>query len=224
MTSNARTLTLFDATIGKKAIVAVTGLVLFGFVIVHMVGNLQVFLGPEALNAYAEKLKSIPLLLWTARSVLLVSVILHVAFSISLVLESNRARPVAYRTKHSIATSYAARTMKFSGPLLAVFILYHLAHFTWPGVAMGAYQHQPHDVYANFVNAFRVPWVTAIYLVAQVMLGLHLYHGAWSLFQTLGLNHPRYNRLREVLPRVLAFTVVAGNVVMPLAVLVGIIR
>jgi succinate dehydrogenase / fumarate reductase cytochrome b subunit len=224
MNSNARSLTLFDATIGKKAIVAVTGIVLFGFVVVHMLGNLQVFLGPEALNGYAEKLKSIPLVLWGARSVLLISVVLHIAFSIQLVLESNQARPVAYRTKHSIATSYAARTMKFSGPLLALFIVYHLAHFTWPGVAMGAYQHDPHDVYGNFVNGFRVPWVTAIYLVAQAALGLHLYHGAWSLFQTLGLNHPRYNRVRQNLPRALAFLVVAGNVSMPLAVLAGIIR
>lgn len=224
MNSNARPLTLFDATIGKKAIVAVTGVVLFGFVIVHMLGNLQVFLGPEALNSYAEKLKSIPLVLWGARSVLLASVVLHIVFSIQLVLEASQARPVAYRTKHSIATTYAARTMKYSGPLLALFIVYHLAHFTWPGVAMGAYQHDPHDVYANFVNGFRVPWVTAIYLVAQVMLGLHLYHGAWSLFQTLGLNHPRYNRVRTTLPRALAIIVVLGNVIMPLAVLAGIIR
>jgi succinate dehydrogenase / fumarate reductase, cytochrome b subunit len=224
MNSNARSLTLFDATIGKKAIVAVTGIVLFGFVIVHMLGNLQVYLGPEVMNAYAAMLKSNALVLWGARSVLLLSVVLHVVFSIQLVLESNQARPVAYRTKHSIATSYAARTMKFSGPLLALFILYHLAHFTWPGVAMGAYQHDPQDVYGNFVNGFRVPWVTAIYLVAQAALGLHLYHGAWSLFQTLGLNHPRYNRLRVTLPRALAFLVVAGNVSMPLAVLAGIIR
>jgi succinate dehydrogenase cytochrome b subunit len=225
MNSNARTLTLFDATIGKKAIVAVTGLVLFGFVIAHMLGNLQVFLGPEAMNGYAETLRQMPFhLLWVARLVLLVSVVLHIVFSIRLVLESNQARPVGYRAKQSAATSYAARTMKFSGPLLALFIVYHLAHFTWPGVAMAAYQHDPHDVYSNFVNGFRVPWVTAVYLVAQVMLGLHLYHGAWSLFQTLGLNHPRYNGLREALPRALAFLVVTGNVIMPIAVLVGIIR
>lgn len=224
MNSNARSLTLFDAAIGKKAVVAVTGVVLFGFVIVHMLGNLQMFLGPEVMNGYAATLKSNALILWGARSVLLLSVVLHIAFSIQLVLESNQARPVAYRTKHSIATSYAARTMKFSGPLLALFIVYHLAHFTWPGVAMAAYQHDPHDVYSNFVNGFRVPWVTAIYLLAQTALGLHLYHGAWSLFQTLGLSHPRYNRLRENLPRAVAFMVVSGNVILPLAVLAGIIR
>src|SRR5688572_26355180 len=123
MNTNARTLTLFDAAIGKKAIVAVTGLVLFGFVIVHMLGNLQVYLGPEVMNAYAATLKSNALILWGARSVLLLSVVLHIAFSIQLVLESIQARPVAYLSKHSIATTYAARTMKFSGPLLALFIL-----------------------------------------------------------------------------------------------------
>jgi len=223
-TTTARTYSLFDAKIGKKAIVAVTGIVLFGFVIVHMLGNLQIFLGPEAINSYAASLREVPALLWTARAVLLAAVVLHIVFSIQLTLDANAARPVAYRGRKSVATTYAARTMKFSGPLLAVFILYHLAHFTWPGVAMGDYQHSPHDVYANVVRGFSVPWVVAIYLVAQVMLGLHLYHGAWSLFQSLGLNHPRYNRLREALPRALAFTVVIGNVVMPLAVLVGIVR
>lgn len=218
-----RTLTFHDASIGKKALVALTGLILFGFVIGHMLGNLQVFLGPAALNGYAESLRKLGPLLWAARLVLLASVVLHISLSMSLVAQADRARGVGYRLKQSLATTYAARTMKWTGPLLAAFILYHLAHFTWPGVAMGPYVHEPHDVYANFVNGFRVPWVVAIYLVAQVLLGLHLYHGAWSLFQTLGLNHPRYNRLREALPRAVAMTVVTGNCAMPLAVLTGII-
>jgi succinate dehydrogenase / fumarate reductase cytochrome b subunit len=218
-----RTLTLGDTSIGKKVLVALTGIVLFGFVIAHMLGNLQVFLGPEALNTYAANLAKLGPLLWLARLVLLVSVIVHIALSISLALQASAARPVGYRQKQSQATSYAARTMKWSGPLIACFIVYHLAHFTFPGVAMGAYAHQPHDVYANVVNGFRVPWVTAIYVVAQVLLGLHLHHGSWSLFQTLGLNHPRYNGLRQTLPRLLALTVVAGNLAMPLAVLAGVI-
>ncbi|HTQ80064.1 MAG TPA: succinate dehydrogenase cytochrome b subunit, partial [Thermoanaerobaculia bacterium] len=134
------------------------------------------------------------------------------------------ARPIGYRLKRSLATTYAARTMKWSGPLIFFFVLYHLAHFTWPGIAMGDYQHDPHDVYANVVNGFRVPWVVAIYVVAQALLGLHLSHGAWSLFQSLGLSHPRYDRLRRWLPRAFAFAVVGGNVAMPLAVLVGLVR
>jgi succinate dehydrogenase / fumarate reductase cytochrome b subunit len=219
-----RSLTLYDASIGKKAVVALTGIVLFGFVIAHMLGNLQVFLGREALNGYARSLQALGALLWVARLVLLASVIAHIVASLQLVREAQAARPVAYRYKKSIATNYAARTMKFSGPLLAVFILYHLAHFTVPGIAMGAYAHDPHDVYANVVNGFRVPWVTGIYLVGQILLGLHLYHGAWSLFQTLGLNHPRYNSWRVALPRTVAMIVVLGNLAMPLAVLTGIVR
>lgn len=218
-----RTLTLGDTSIGKKVLVALTGIVLFGFVLTHMLGNLQVFLGPEALNTYAANLKKLGPLLWVARLVLLVSVVVHIVLSLSLARGASAARPIGYRMKQSAATTYAARTMKLSGPLLACFIAYHIAHFTWPGVAMGAYAHSSHDVYANVINGFRVPWVTAIYVVAQVLLGLHLYHGSWSLFQTLGLNHPRYNNLRQSLPRLIAITVVAGNLAMPLAVLAGVI-
>jgi succinate dehydrogenase / fumarate reductase, cytochrome b subunit len=223
MTTSERTLSVFDASIGKKAVVALSGLVLFGYVVGHMLGNLQIYLGPEALNGYAKSLRAAPLLLWGVRALLLVSVVAHVLASLSLVREAAAARPVGYRQKQSLATSYAARSMKYTGPLLLAFILYHLAHLTWPGVSMGAYPHT-HDVYANVVSGFRVPWVTALYILAQVLLGLHLYHGGWSLFQTLGLSHPRYNRWREVLPRALAFLVVAGNVSMPLSVLAGIIR
>jgi succinate dehydrogenase / fumarate reductase cytochrome b subunit len=219
-----RVFTWYDAAIGKKAIVALSGLVLFGFVIAHMLGNLRVFLGPEALNGYAKSLREFPGLLWTARAILLVAVVAHIVASLSLVKQASDARPIGYRERRDVVTNYAARTMKWSGPLLALFIVYHLAHFTWPGVAMGDYQHDPHDVYANVINGFRVPWVAAIYLVAQCLLGLHLYHGAWSLFQTLGLNHPRYNSLRQRLPRLVAVGVVLGNLAMPLAVLLGFVR
>jgi succinate dehydrogenase / fumarate reductase cytochrome b subunit len=219
-----RPLTLTDTSIGKKALVAVTGLVLFGFVIVHMLGNLQVFAGPEALNGYSRALRKVPEFLWAARLILLASVVVHIVASLSLVRHAAAARPIRYREVRPLATGYAARTMKWSGPLIALFVVYHLAHLTWPGVAMGDYAAQPHDVYANVVNGFRVPWVTAIYVAAQGLLGLHLYHGAWSLFQSLGLSHPRYDRLRRWLPRGFALTVVAGNVAMPLAVLAGLVR
>ncbi len=219
----SRPLTLYDASIGKKALVATTGAVLFGFVIVHMIGNLQVFLGPEALNGYSRALHKVPEFLWAARLVLIASVVVHIAASLSLVRRSAAARPIDYQIKRNLETTYAARTMKWSGPLIFFFVLYHLAHFTWPGIAMGPYQYDPHDVYANVVNGFRVPWVVAIYVVAQGLLGFHLYHGAWSLFQSLGLSHPRYNGLRRWVPRAFALAVVAGNVVMPLAVLTGVV-
>jgi succinate dehydrogenase / fumarate reductase cytochrome b subunit len=219
-----RRLALLDTDIGQKAVVAISGVVLFGFVVVHMLGNLQVFLGPDALNHYAETLRRLPALVWGTRVALVVAVCVHVWASIALVLRAAAARPTPYGRKQSLATSYAARTMKWSGPILAAFIVYHLAHFTWPGVAMGAYAHDPHDVYANVVNGFRVPWVSAIYVVAQVLLGLHLYHGGWSLFQTLGINHPRYDTVRTWVPRTIAMVVMTGNIAIPLAVLLGIVR
>lgn len=215
---------LYDTTIGKKAVVAVTGLVLYGFVIVHMAGNLQVYLGPEVFNHYAATLKGTPLLLWGARSVLLVSVVLHVITSLSLVSRSAGARAVGYRERRYRRTSSAALTMKYGGPALALFILYHLAHFTYPGVAMGRYSHSHVDVYSNFVNGFSVPWVAGIYILAQIFLGLHLYHGSWSMLQTLGLSHPRYNLIKRVGPQALGIAVAVGNISMPLAVLAGVIR
>lgn len=218
------TLKVHDVGVGKKALVAVTGLILFFFVIGHMLGNLQLFLGPEALNGYARKLREMPALVWTVRFVLLAALVAHVWLSLSLLRGSNAARGAGYRMHQSVATNYAARTMKWSGPMLGAFILYHLAHFTWPGVAMGDYAHHPDDVYANVVNGFSVPWVTAIYVFAQVLLGMHLHHGAWSLFQSLGLSHPRYDGLRRALPRTLALGVVVGNVAMPLAVLTGLVQ
>lgn len=223
-TTQPATLSLVDTTIGKKAVVAITGAVLFGFVIAHMVGNLQVFLGREVFNGYAAFLKSMPSVLWGARAVLLVSVIAHVVMTFQLVSHARQARPVGYRLKQSAAATYASRSMKYTGPLLAVFILYHLAHFTFPGLAMGGYTHDPVDVYSNVIHGFQIPWVTALYLVAQVLLGLHLHHGAWSLFQTVGLSHPRFDRLRNTVPKAIAFGVVAGNLIIPTAVLAGVVK
>ncbi|MFO0550117.1 MAG: succinate dehydrogenase cytochrome b subunit [Polyangiaceae bacterium] len=219
-----KTLSLYDTTIGKKAVVAITGVVLYGFVIVHMLGNLQVFLGPARYNAYAASLKAMPALVWGMRIIMLSSAILHVTTSLSLVARSAAARPVGYRVRHHAATNSAALTMRYGGPALLLFILYHLAHFTFPGVAMGGYKHSELDVYSNFVHGFRVPWVTAIYVSAQIFLGLHLYHGAYSMLQTLGLSHPRFEHAKRMLPSALGVGVATGNIIMPLAVLAGIIR
>ncbi len=222
--ATTRVLKLMDTTIGQKAVVAVTGLVLFGFVIGHMLGNLQVYLGPAVFNNYAATLKSLPGLLWGTRLVLLLSIVLHVVFTLKLVARAKLARPNAYAKKQSILSTYASRTMPLTGPTLAAFILYHLAHFTWPGVAMGSYRHSSTDVYSNLVHGFSIPWVSAIYLVAQILLGLHLYHGSWSLFQTLGLSHPKYNGLRNVVPLLITYVVVMGNLSIPMAVLTGVVR
>lgn len=219
-----KTLTLLDTTIGKKAVMALTGLVLYGFVIVHMLGNLQVFLGPQALNKYAETLKATPPLLWGVRLVLLVSVALHVWSAVSLIGGTSEARKTDYKLRRYTATNGAALSMRYGGFALLAFILFHLAHFTAPGTGLGIYQHSHTDVYANVIASFSTWWVVAIYLVAQAFLGLHLYHGSWSLLQTLGLSHPRYNQVRKLLPQALGIGVAGGNMLIALSVFAGIVR
>ncbi len=220
-----KALTLFDTTIGKKAVMAVTGLILFGFLIGHMLGNLQIYLGPDALNAYAEKLQSLTPVLWGTRIVVGTSIILHVWMVIDLYARSLAARPVAYRVTRSIATNYATKTMWLSGILILLFVLYHLAHFTFPGISMGNYEHDTHgQVYLNVVNGFGVRWVAAIYIAAQLVLWAHLYHGGWSLLQTLGLNHPRYNEKSRGIAKLIATIIVLGNISIPVAVMAGIVK
>jgi succinate dehydrogenase / fumarate reductase, cytochrome b subunit len=219
-----KTLTFGDTTVGKKALLAVSGAILFGFVIVHMLGNLQVFLGPEAFNGYAATVKGNALVLWGARSVLLLALVTHVAMVVQLYQRSLAARPVAYKVKKNIATSYAAATMKYSGPALLLYILFHLAHFTFPGLSLGGHEFSHVDAYGNFVAGFRIWWVTLLYVTANTLLGMHLYHGAYSFLQSLGLNHPRYNARAKLGARGFAYLVTAGNIIMPLAVLFGIVH
>jgi succinate dehydrogenase / fumarate reductase cytochrome b subunit len=215
---------LYGTTIGKKAVMAVTGFVLYGFVIAHMLGNLQVFLGPEAFNGYAAKMQSLGPLLWLARGVLLLAVVAHIVAATQLTLRTMSARPVGYRKKKRLTTTFSAVTMKYGGLFLFFFILFHIAHFTAPGLAMSrAYQHNPTDVYANFVNAFKIPWVTGVYVVAQLFLGMHLFHGAWSLFQSLGFD-PRNDDRRKFLAQTIGVTVAAGNLAMPIAVISGVVK
>jgi succinate dehydrogenase / fumarate reductase cytochrome b subunit len=219
-----KALTLLDTTIGKKAALAVSGVILFGFVIGHMLGNLQVLLGPEAYNAYGAGIKEKPVLLWGVRTVLLISVLVHTTIVLELYGKSIAARPVGYKVKRNIATSYAAMMMKYTGPALLVYIIFHLAHFTFPGVSLGDYDHVPGDVYANFLHAFQIPWVVAVYVIANLALGMHLYHGAFSMLQSLGLNHPQYNKRMRNAARGLVFLVTAGNVFLPLTVLFGLVK
>ncbi len=220
-------LTFIDTTIGKKVVMAVSGLVLFGFVIGHMLGNLQLFLGAEAFNEYATYLHHVGLgkVIWAARAVLLAMLVLHVSMAFQLATQSAAARPVAYKRKKNDRTTFAALTMNFSGITLLLFILYHLAHFTFPGVAMGAYEHQHYSqVYSNVINGFSIPWVVAIYVLAQVSLGFHLYHGSQSLFQTLGVTNPLRNGTVRGVSQFLAMVVTVGNIILPLSVLVGIVQ
>ncbi|MFK7984909.1 MAG: succinate dehydrogenase cytochrome b subunit [Sandaracinaceae bacterium] len=214
-------LTLHRSTVGKKALVAITGLVLFGFVIGHLAGNLILFAGYEAFNGYAHTLKSTLPLLWGTRITLLVSVIVHIALTMSLAGRNTAARGSRYKKKKDQVTSYAARTMVLSGPLLAGFILFHLAHFTVPGLDLGG-EHEAVNAYGNLVRGFRVPWVAGIYIFANAMLGLHLFHGAWSALQSVGAGHPKYNPMRKTAAMGLALAISAGNIFIPISVLTGI--
>lgn len=219
-----KALTLLDTTVGKKAALAVSGLVLFGFVLGHMLGNLQVFLGPEVYNHYAELLKGNAALLWGVRLTLATALVVHVAMMIQLYSRSLSARPVGYRLQKPVKSTYASATMKYTGPLLLAYIVFHILHFTAPGLALGDYEHSPTDAYSNFINGFQIPWVAIVYVVANLFLSMHLYHGSWSLMQSLGLSHPRYNTLRARIAQGVAMIITVGNVAMPLCVLFGVIE
>jgi succinate dehydrogenase / fumarate reductase cytochrome b subunit len=217
------TATFLGSSIGKKAVMAATGLVLYSFVVGHMIGNLQIYLGPNAINDYAEFLQHFlhGQGIWLARGGLLVAVALHIWAAVSLTLSNWSARPVGYREWQAVESTYASRTMVWSGPLLAVFILYHLAHFTLGNVHP---EFVRGDVFRNVVVGFQNPFVSAFYVLAMLALGLHMYHGFWSMLQTLGLSHPRFNRVRLTASLVLAGIVVLGNISIPLAVLAGLVH
>jgi succinate dehydrogenase / fumarate reductase cytochrome b subunit len=209
--------TFFGSTIGRKVVMAATGLVLVGFVVGHMAGNLQLYLGAEALNAYGRGLREMGhgALLWVARAALLLAVGLHIWAATSLTLQSRAARPVGYRRLSFTESTYASRTMRWSGPILLLFIIYHLAHFT---LGSAHPQFVEGDVFGNVVVGFRSGPVVLFYVIAMLCLGLHLYHGVWSMLQTLGLSHPRYNSWRHALSTLVTVAVVGGNLSFPLAV------
>lgn len=214
-----RAFRFYDSTVFKKAVMAVTGLILFGFVIGHLIGNLQVFEGPEKLDNYAKFLHSIPAALWTARLVLLFSVGLHILMTIQLVQLKNAARPVAYVKKDNSHSSYASRTMYWSGPIILAFVIYHILHLTL-GVA------QPNgfvegSVYANVVHGFQNPLISGFYVLAMVLLCMHLYHGLFSMFQSLGAHHPNYTPIIRSFAKVMAILIAVGNISIPLSILAG---
>ena len=202
---------------------AVTGAILLGFVLGHMIGNLTVYIGPEAMNGYAVFLRQFlhGAGLWIARAVLLLAVILHIWSATSLTLTSRKARPVAYSQVEWRESTYASRTMRWSGVLIFLFVVYHLMHFTF-GNAHPAFIEG--DVYHNFVSGFRSVPVSVVYIVAMLALGLHMRHGFWSMFQTLGVSHPRYIAMAKTGSWIFAAIVVLGNISFPLAVQFGFLR
>jgi succinate dehydrogenase / fumarate reductase cytochrome b subunit len=217
------TLTLRDTTVGRKIVMAASGVILFGFSIVHMLGNMQIFVGPEAINRYHVLLYSMPAFLWSARALLFAATIAHVVSAASLTVRNRAARPEGYRKRVHVASSYAARTMVYGGVLLAIYLTYHVAHMTAGATAGLGYQHDHLDVYANLVSTYQVPWAVALNVGAAMVFGLHVYHGAWSLLQSLGINHARYNVSLRQAAMALALVVVLGFVSVPLGVFFGVV-
>jgi len=224
----AHALDLSHSTVGKKMMLAATGIVLGLFVVVHMLGNLKVYQGPQKFNAYAEFLREVghPVLghgqmLWIARAVLLLCLGVHLQAALLLYVRSRNARDVGYGKFHDLSFSYASRTMRWGGVIVLAFVLYHLLHLTW-GTAHPAFDRT--SAYANVVSGFRVWPVSAAYIAAMIPLGLHMYHGLWSTTQTLGVEGRRTRQWRRPLAAAIAGGVVLGNVSIPVAVLLGWVR
>ncbi|MEQ9318675.1 MAG: succinate dehydrogenase cytochrome b subunit [Polyangiaceae bacterium] len=217
------TLTLTSTTVGKKIVMAVSGTILFGFSLVHMIGNLQMFAGADAINGYHALLYSMPLFLWGARAVLLLAVTAHIASAVALTAQNRAARDVAYRRQHHVATNYAARTMFVGGVLLGLYLVYHVGHTVLGFTAGLGYQHSATDLYANQIATYQHPWAVALNVAMALVFGSHVYHGAWSVLQSLGINHKRYNAPLRRGAMALAIVICAGFVSVPLAVYFGVV-
>jgi succinate dehydrogenase / fumarate reductase cytochrome b subunit len=240
---------IFASSVGGKFLTALTGLALTGFVIVHMLGNLQIFLGPDAINEYAKKLKDLGALLWVARIGLLAVFLLHIALSLRLQWRSKAARPVPYSFKNTVQATIASRTMVLSGLVIFLFVVFHIAHYTLgvvqtvgegPEYATNTVWYTNgyprdinlpelkdekgrHDVYRMMILGFSNPGLAILYIVAQLVLMLHLSHGVASTFQTLGLNTPRLNTTWRCLGWTIALVVGIGNIAIVLAVWTGLL-
>lgn len=221
-----RLLRLFGTTIGCKLVVAVSGAALIAFLIAHMLGNMVIFQGRDAMNGYAAWLQGHPLL-WVGRVVLLGVFAVHVYLALRLALANRTARPERYDRLQVVAASVPSRRIASTGLLVLAFVLYHLLHFTFgrvqPEYASLIDHRARHDVYAMMVYGFQNPWVSGSYVVAMLVLGLHLAHGASSLFQTLGFNHETYHALIRLLSFALVAAIVIGNCSIPILVLAGVI-
>jgi succinate dehydrogenase / fumarate reductase cytochrome b subunit len=226
---SAWALEFYRSALGKKYIMAITGIVWMGYVFAHMVGNLKMYLGPEALDTYGEWLREgllYPILphhvmLWILRIGLIVAFVLHLHAAYALTRMNQKARPTRYQTPRDyIAADFAARTMRWTGIIVLLFIVYHLADLTWgwvnPDFVRGA-------VYDNLVASLSNPFVALFYFAANAALGVHLYHGAWSLFQSLGINSPRFNPWRRFFAIAFAVVTVGANLSFPIAVQLGIV-
>lgn len=229
MSASTKSIPFFWTSTGKKVLMAVSGLALFGFIVAHLLGNLQIFLGQEELNRYSAFLKSTGELLWFARIGLLVMVAIHIVTAISLTLENKAARPVEYQGgKDYVAASYASRTMHLSGPIVLAYIIYHLLHFTVRSVhpefghlldAQGR-----HDVYSMLVLSFQQWPIVLAYLIGNGLLAFHLSHGLYSMLQSLGLQSLASRPMSRVVAKVVGWGIFLGYASIPLGVFFGVVK
>jgi succinate dehydrogenase / fumarate reductase cytochrome b subunit len=215
----------YRSAVGKKWVMAVTGIILLGFILAHMIGNLKLYLSKDEINLYGEALRDMPghllprtVLLWTIRVVLIFAFVFHIHSAIGLTRINRKARPAAsrYQSKRDyVAADYASRTMRWTGIIILAFLIFHLMDLTWGNA-------NPHflrgDPYNNVIYSFRRPVVAIVYVVANMALALHLYHGVWSMFQSMGITNPRYNTLRRRFAQGFAALILLGNVSFPIAV------
>jgi len=219
---------LYRTSVGKKYVMAVTGLMGLGFIFFHMLGNLKMYLGPVHFDEYAEWLRTllVPFLprtvtLWLLRLGLIGAIVLHVHAAVTLTIQNRKARPISYASKRDyIAADYASRTMRWSGIIVFLFVVWHLFDLSWTGTG----QHYVRGAtYANVVHSLDRWPVALFYIVANVALGFHLYHGVWSLFQSLGWNNPRFNRWRRGIAVGFTVIVCGANISFPIMVLAGVV-
>lgn len=220
-----------QTSVGKKSIVAITGALLLGFVVAHMLGNLQIFLGPDRINSYAKTLQDLGALLWVARIGLLVAFVVHIAMAIKLTLENKAARPVPYAVNKVHHATLASRIMPYTGTVILAFVIYHLLHFTLasfnPEYKTLLDEQGRHDVYKMVIAGFSNPLSSIFYILAQACLALpigHLSHGIFSIFQTLGVNHPNIDARIKFASVAVSLVIFLGNSSIPVAVLAGIIK
>lgn len=223
-------LDFYGSAVGKKWVMGVTGIALLAFVLFHMIGNLKVYMGEGQLDSYAHFLRELlyPLLprsvtLWILRTGLVLMFLLHIHAAASLTMLNRRANVTYKGPREYAVASYASRTMRWSGVIVAIFLLWHLADLTWGVTPMAPETWEAGAVEANLIGSLSRGGVAILYIVANLLLGIHIYHGAWSLFQSLGLAHPAYKRSRRWFAQAFAAVIVIGNVSMPLAVWTGLV-
>jgi succinate dehydrogenase / fumarate reductase cytochrome b subunit len=215
------------STIGVKVVMAITGVIMFGYLVGHVSGNWLIFAGREKINQYSAFLHHTSWLLWGTRVILLIAVLLHLWATVRFLALRKQARPVSYGLKAPHGTTWAARTMFWSGPVIALFIVYHILHLTTgtvhPSFHVNAESHEV-DVYQNLVDGFRHPLATGIYIVGMLAIGLHLSHGLWSMLQTIGVNRPNLECGLRTAAVLLGVLICGGFIAVPAAVLLGIVK